>query len=437
MAVITPSALISEIRGSVGDQTFSKNRYGAYVKAKLVQTVTNTAEQIAVRDELADGVEEWQNLSQADQNKWMQYANSNLLSGRISRKYKRSGYNEFLSRWQNRIALGSGSTSFEPLPKVRLFPVIKNVTVGTTQIDLEIDTLKPIGNCEIAVYATPPISPGINYIRPSYYRLIGVITPSAQVSTSNVYTAYNTKYGLTSGDIGKKIGIAIRAINTDNFAAGQFFFAQITISGGLVSSAPVRIQSVLFDYLSTQPRTVSLPNTAQENNLIVFIVRMTGTAAITLPAGFTVLATRTTNSTIAYVLYKIASNSESNSYTFSWSGTRFFYGQGFEFENIDLTTPIESIANIANASAGDLLFSASHNVPANTFYISFFTGSPGIRFILTEPEQEQLIQNDDWTGFNSWFKIFYGAENNVRFNLSFPISSSFNCGGVLFRINAP
>ena len=266
MAVITPSSLVSEIRGSVGDQTYSRNRYGAYVKAKLIQTNPDSTDQQAVRAQMADAVAEWQSAAQEYQDVWNQFVTDQRIGKNISRKIRRSGFNEFLSRWMNRYALSASGTGFSPLPLVRFNPVITAVTPGTLSIELAYDTLRPIGDCDIAVYATHPISAGINQINKSFYRCIGSFTPGSQVGTEELYTMYTDKFPLTGGDIGKKIGIAIRAINSDNYAAGGFFFVPIIISGGLVST---RKQVQLFnnDYYASDYSNFLKSSAAEQSHI--------------------------------------------------------------------------------------------------------------------------------------------------------------------------
>jgi hypothetical protein len=61
----------------------------------------------------------------------------------------------------------------------------------------------------------------------------------------DIFTDYDTLFPLTIADVGKKIGIAIRAVNTDNYAAGQFFFVPEIISGGLVNVFEPEYQAVI------------------------------------------------------------------------------------------------------------------------------------------------------------------------------------------------
>jgi len=254
MAVITKSALISEIRGSVGNVTYSRNRAGAIAKAKLIQTNPDTIEQQAVRATMADGVQEWQNLSQQMQDLWLRYVSEELVGKSISRKVRRTAMNEFVSRWMNRFAVGGTAVEFFPLPKVRLNPVIQSVEQTTGSIILNINTLRPIGNCNIIVYATHPLSPGINMINKSFFRIIGVFTPAAQLTAVDIYSDYVAKFPLTGADVGKKIGIAIRAVNSDNFAAGQFFFVQAIISG-IPVDVFYQVQLFTDDYYQSSARS--------------------------------------------------------------------------------------------------------------------------------------------------------------------------------------
>ena len=266
MAVITPSSIVSEIRGSVGDQTYSRNRYGAYVKGKIVQVNPNTADQITVRAAMAAAVAAWQAASQTYQNTWNDFAASRKTAKNISRKVTRAGFNDFVSRYLNRTAIGSSGTGFLPLPLVRLTPVITSITPGTNSILLAYDTLTSSANCDIAVYATHPISAGINNVNKSFYRVIGSFTPGSQVGTEELYSMYTAKFPLTAPDIGKKIGIAIRAINSDNFAAGSFFFVPIIISGGLVSGA-AQVQLFNNDYYASDFANFLKSSAATQSNI--------------------------------------------------------------------------------------------------------------------------------------------------------------------------
>jgi len=231
MANFQPSSLVSEIRGSVGQLTYSRNRGGAVVKQKLVQTNPDTALQQAVRAEMADAVIAWRNETQEVQDMWIQFASSKLIGKNISRKIHRSGMNEYTSRYLNKFVISGAVSPYQPLPSVRLFPVITLVAQSAGSILLSIETLAPVGDCTLVIYATPPISPGINAINKSFYRVIGLFEPVSTSFTLDVYSMINAYYSLTVGDSGKKVGIAIKAVNTDNYAAGQFFFVQTILSG--------------------------------------------------------------------------------------------------------------------------------------------------------------------------------------------------------------
>lgn len=383
MANFQPSSIVSEIRGSVGSLTYSRNRSGAIVKQKLVQPASNTALQQAVREAMADGVAAWQAATQAEQNSWAQYASQNVVGKNISRKIKRAGYNEFMSRWLNRLALESSGTGFYPEPKVRIFPVITSVVQATSSIEMFYDCLVNPSTVQIAVYATPPISPGINHINQSFYRLIGHFTPGAQTGSQELFTWYDAYYSPDSGDTGKKIGIMIRAINTDNFAASQFFFAQILISGGLVLNAPSidqsRVQTVTLTGGVTT-FTASFTSTPAEGQLILLFFSTKQNRTATAPSGFSTLYNVNGNPGTG-CFYKIASSSESNSYTITFNSSSVNLTTVLVSVNdVNQTTPV-SIANSPTNGTGSTLDGASANqaIAAKTLVLSAFnTGGTGI-----------------------------------------------------------
>lgn len=375
MAVITPSALISEIRGSVGMQTFSKNRWGPYVKAKLVQVNPNTLPQQDVRAAQAAAVAEWQGLTQAVMNKWIDYANGNVISGRISRKFLRAGYSEYISRCMNRFAVSGMGSGFEPLPKVRLFPIITNLSQGVADISVSFDTMKPIGNCDLVVYATPPISPGINEINPSLFRIIGTITPAAQISSANIYSAYTSTFPLAAPDIGKKIGIALKAVNTDNFAAGRFFFIQTIISASLIPNVqPQIIESAVYGTVNTRAATITFTNAPEENSLIVVQIRIPSARTWAVPSGFNLLYSITVDNPCIYTYYKIAGASEPLSYTFTYGGSATNNTAiGYNISPVNTVTPFHSYDT--NENTGTSLSNATTPLdPPAESLVLVFTG---------------------------------------------------------------
>lgn len=102
MAHLTEGAIISEIRGSIGSRTFSKNAYGPYVKNKLVQTNPDTTKQQNRRAIFTAAVARWQSYSQADRDFWHNQAKDFFVTNSLGKKFKTTGYNLFIGAYCTR-----------------------------------------------------------------------------------------------------------------------------------------------------------------------------------------------------------------------------------------------------------------------------------------------------------------------------------------------
>lgn len=190
MAFFSPSCLISEIRGSVGDQTFSRNAHGNIVKQKLVQTVTNTESQLTARARFASVVSAWQQLSEPDRRLWLDYATNFTRHNSLGVKGRYTGYNLFISLNLNRLM---GNLPILSIPVQRsACDLLHNMYLSTSPypitVNAEFDT--SYSSIRIIIYFTPPISPNIRQVNPSLFIFNGSMSPNF-AATDSVPTLWN------------------------------------------------------------------------------------------------------------------------------------------------------------------------------------------------------------------------------------------------------
>lgn len=120
MAHLTEGAIISEIRGSIGSRTFSKNAYGPYVKNKLNQSVRNTPLQIQRRNLFKAAVLAWQNLTNEDRLLWRSWAKENPKKNSLGKTVIPTAYNLFISSYILKNLASSGTQPWrfvkDPIP---------------------------------------------------------------------------------------------------------------------------------------------------------------------------------------------------------------------------------------------------------------------------------------------------------------------------------
>ena len=209
MATITPSALISEIRGRVGSQIFSRNRGGTYSKSYFVPTNPNTTFQASHRAIISNATAEWKALSQEDRDAFIVLAAGHPQKNVLGQTIFWSGFNLFVHLWVNMVLSGGPGFIFpaEPIPLPTIEPVVSVSVASGVSISLNAsfgDT-----NIRAISYASAPVSPTVNYFtvsRVNYFSFRRTDLADPWMAT----TVYTTRHGSLAGKAGMKIMFRFR-----------------------------------------------------------------------------------------------------------------------------------------------------------------------------------------------------------------------------------
>lgn len=91
------SQLFTQVSGSVGGTTFSRNRGGMYIRARTIPTDPGTAPQLAARNALKIAVGEWTNtLTAANRTSWDIYALNTPVTSKLGDPINLSGQQMFV-----------------------------------------------------------------------------------------------------------------------------------------------------------------------------------------------------------------------------------------------------------------------------------------------------------------------------------------------------
>ena len=97
MALIKFGGGITEMRGSMAGNVFSRNKSGAYLRARTKPTNPNTALQQAVRSAMAELTTRWaQTLTAAQRTAWNLYGSSVSMTNKLGESIFLSGFNHYL-----------------------------------------------------------------------------------------------------------------------------------------------------------------------------------------------------------------------------------------------------------------------------------------------------------------------------------------------------
>lgn len=183
------SALMTAASGSVGGLVASHNRGGLYFRARTIPVNTNTEEQAAVRNFMAQCAAAWGDvLTDAQRLAWATYADFVLMPDAMGDPRKVPPMGHFCR--SNVPRLQAGLARIDAAPTEYFLPSFTAPTFAVDASDGEVDVTftntdawaGEVGG-GMLVYASRPQSPTINYFR-GPYRFAGLIAGAVSPPTS-------------------------------------------------------------------------------------------------------------------------------------------------------------------------------------------------------------------------------------------------------------
>lgn len=165
MAVFTPGPAVAEVRGSVGGTTFSRNRYGAYMRFRAKPTVATSEEATAAKALMANATGSWQDLTAAQRLAWNQWARENPIVGALGMPQQATGHAAFVGNYVIRTKLGQPAPTNPPATphpdSLATLSVVADKTAGTCNFTFT--PVCPVGHV-LVVSACQVASSGIQYV---------------------------------------------------------------------------------------------------------------------------------------------------------------------------------------------------------------------------------------------------------------------------------
>lgn len=215
MAKIKFGMMMTDARGKLGGQVFSKNRAGAYIRTKVTPSNPQTQAQAQVRSNLATLSTGWNSLTKAQIDQWNGSVadwSSTDVFGDIK---KPTGKNLYVKL---NVNLLNSDQSPIVLPPVKLdLPALVDIDVDVTPSanTLVIDGLPVFTDGVYQIEACAPVARGVNFVK-NKFRVISYETQST-AGVVDVSTAYINKFGSVIN--AENIFFRIRAIG-ENGQAG-------------------------------------------------------------------------------------------------------------------------------------------------------------------------------------------------------------------------
>jgi hypothetical protein len=232
MALTKLGALVQDIRGSQNGLTFSRNKGGSYVRAKVSPTQPRTAAQLAVRANLATSSKNWSGqLSAAERSAWAGFASANTKTNVFGDTTHISGFQWFMGL--NQVLKQINSTTITSPPSdlsvgSNLTPESVDMETSPPYATLSFNAGTVDANTDAYIFATPSLQQGITPGE-SLYRYIGTttLTTSTIAQSVNISDLYFPKFGAPIA--GKSVWFLISNVNTQTGATtvGQKIVGQV------------------------------------------------------------------------------------------------------------------------------------------------------------------------------------------------------------------
>lgn len=213
MAKVTFGSIVTDARGKLGSDIYSRNRAGAYTRAYVSPVNTMTQMRTNVRNATKANSQAWRTLSEAQRAAWRSMTSEYREVNSLGHVHVPSGFNLFckLNFWPRLLSLSIFSL---PVGPVR-FPDVSFVSLAVSSA---FGTITPVVSpAAVAAgflyrfVASQPLSAGINSSKQAYTNCgnyTDVLTPSQFWTNYNVYHDAPTA--------GKKIFYKMVVISTSN-----------------------------------------------------------------------------------------------------------------------------------------------------------------------------------------------------------------------------
>lgn len=211
MAKIKFGMMMTDARGKLGGQVFSKNRAGAYVRTKVTPTNPRTVAQMASRSLLGSLSIGWNALTNAQRLSFDNAVEAWQKTDIFGDLKKPTGKNLYVGL--NKNLGGAGLALITDAPDKIEIPTILNPTATfddtAETLTLSVTTV-PTGMV-LQVAATPPLNQGVNFVK-NRLRVIANV-PAGAVSPATLYAAYAARFGTVADGANVHIQLKYIAAN--------------------------------------------------------------------------------------------------------------------------------------------------------------------------------------------------------------------------------
>lgn len=215
-----PSAFIGQLAGTMGCTVATHSRYSSFFRNRVMPVNPKTPAQTIVRDLMTSLTQNWRGLTAAQQQAWSQLAQTAPRRNIQGKQIVLTGHAFYLhlNLFRNQVNLARIDVAPPLIETPPSFTSTANVVNGTgaamTTFPVIVDSS---GTNFFTVWATPPLSPGIQFVGATDYRLL-TFSISTAILPFDILAAYEAVFGAGwQTFVGMKIGIKLQGIADSGF----------------------------------------------------------------------------------------------------------------------------------------------------------------------------------------------------------------------------
>lgn len=216
MALITTSALVSDINGSIAGTTFQRTQGGLCMRNKTITRNPNTSFQQSNKVNLNTIQNAWSNLTDAQREQWNQFAIYRGIKQKKSLSRNISGQQVFIRENSLRASMnGYGAIFNNPIHSTPVMavppvpPIVTATVINFGDFEINYDTVLVSATQSILMWISAPIksSQKSNNIKRNMIKVTSVD------GTAQIVTAYYTSVFGRIPEVGQFISIEIGLYN--------------------------------------------------------------------------------------------------------------------------------------------------------------------------------------------------------------------------------
>jgi hypothetical protein len=205
MAKIKFGMMMTDARGKLGGQVFSKNRSCAYVRTKVTPVNPQTSFQSSVRALFGSISQQWSGLSQATRDAWDGAVNDWQTTNIFGDLVNPTGKALFQRLNNQAQVVGLAAVTTPPAKLVMPDDIVTAASFDVTIPEIDLTGVNAEATTRVALYATAPLSQGTKFVK-NRLRLIYAAAGNA-FSGSATGDAYIAKFGIPLAGANVYVGV--------------------------------------------------------------------------------------------------------------------------------------------------------------------------------------------------------------------------------------